>query len=67
MLNVLYREGNSKFILSRFRKEKKNNMCGRVKTNAVVFKVKFSCDCFTFNPFHIYVKFMFAFQTLQHV
>lgn len=46
---------------------KKNNMCGRVKTNAVVFKIKFSCDCFTFNPFHIYVKFMFAFQTLQHI
>lgn len=30
-------------------------MCGRVKTNAVVFKVKFSCDCFTFNPVHIYM------------
>lgn len=42
-------------------------MCGIIKIAAIMLKVKakFSCDHFTLNPFHIYVKFVYAFENVQ--
>lgn len=42
-------------------------MCGRIKSNAIMLKVKarFSCDRFTLNPFHIHIKFVYAFENIQ--